>query len=186
MTTRTEAAARTREHLVDTGLRLAEHTGLAGLSVNLLVERAGVSKGTFFHHFGDRATYLLALHVGFHDRLLAEILAAIDGLPPGRGRLLAGADAYLDGCLRDHGVRALLLEARAEAPIADAVRERNARTAELCVADFEAMGWPNPLESARLMVGMVAEAALIELDEGGHQEATRAALRNFVASDRIT
>jgi AcrR family transcriptional regulator len=180
MTTRTEAAARTREHLVDTGLRLAEHTGLAGLSVNLLVERAGVSKGTFFHHFGDRAGYLMALHVGFHDRLTAEILTAIDGLPPGRRRLLAGAHAYLDGCLRDHGVRALLLDARAEAPIAMAVRERNAQAAELCAADFEAMGRPHPLESAQLWAGMIAEAALIELDAGGHQENTRTALGNFL------
>ena len=51
---RKEAMAKTRESLIDAGLRLAERTGLAGLSVNLIVGEAGVAKGTFFHHFGDR------------------------------------------------------------------------------------------------------------------------------------
>ena len=98
--------ARTRQALVDSGLRLADRVGLTNLSVNLVVQEAGVAKGTFFHHFGDRASYLLALHREFHDRLAEQIQEAITGLPPGRRRLIAGANAYLDGCLRDRGVRA--------------------------------------------------------------------------------
>src|ERR1700745_3945512 len=86
---RKEAKARTREALIDAGLRLAESTGLAGLSVNLIVQEAGVAKGTFFHHFGDRASYLLALHREFHDRLTVQVQAAIDGIPPGSRRLTA-------------------------------------------------------------------------------------------------
>src|SRR5580693_5901797 len=161
---RKEAMARTREALIDAGLRLAESTGLTGLSVNLIVADAGVAKGTFFHHFGDRASYLLALHREFHERLATQIQAAIVGMPPGRGRLITVANTYLDGCLRDRGVRALLLEARAE----------------LCRADFSALRRPHPYESAQLWVGMVAEAALIE-----HQAATalpgiRAAIEQFV------
>ena len=46
MTRRQASAIRTREILIETGLRLAERTSLAGLSINLLVE-AGVAKGTF-------------------------------------------------------------------------------------------------------------------------------------------
>src|SRR5271166_4585343 len=132
MGTRQAAAARTRMSLIDAGLRLTERTGLAGLSINLLVEEAGVSKGTFFHHFGDRASYLLALHREFHERVLAEIGEAIDGMAPGRARLLAAARTYLDACLRDRGVRSLLLEARAERPVADEVAARNASIAGLC------------------------------------------------------
>ena len=76
MTTRQERAAATREHLVDAGLRLAEDTGLAGMSVNLIVEKAGVAKGTFFHHFTDRAGFLVAVHREFHDRLLPRLVQA--------------------------------------------------------------------------------------------------------------
>src|ERR1700741_4526935 len=93
---RKEAMARTRESLIDAGLRLADRTGLAGLSVNLIVGEAGVAKGTFFHHFGDRASYLLALHREFHERLATQIQAAIAGMPAGRKRLITAAHIYLD------------------------------------------------------------------------------------------
>lgn len=180
MTSRAAAAAQTRERLVKSGMLLAERTGLAGLSVNLLVEEAGVSKGTFFHHFKDRASYLTAMHRSFHDRIREEILRAIDKKPPGVPRLLTASETYLDACLRDRGVRALLLEARAEAPIADAVRSRNAQMAELCAEDFRAMGWQHPLDAAKLWVGLVAEAALIELEAGGRSRSIRAALRSYL------
>lgn len=184
MATRKENAERTREELISAGLRLAERTGLSGMSVNLLVREADVSKGSFFHHFGDRASYLLALHRGFHERLLAEIQEPIATLPPGRRRLLAGSATYLDACLRDRGVRALLLEARAEAPIAAEVLKRNEENAKLCRADFQAMGWRHPLESARLWVGLVAEAALIELGAGTRKPAVRAALKQFLGEEQ--
>src|SRR6201987_3481965 len=96
---RKEAMARTRESLIDAGLRLAERTGLAGMSVNLIVGEAGVAKGTFFHHFGDRASYLLALHREFHERLAAQVQAAIDGMPPGHDRLTALRQPHLHGGL---------------------------------------------------------------------------------------
>ena len=181
MTSRQIAAAHTRQELIDAGLRLAERTGLAGLSINLLVEEARVSKGTFFHHFGDRATYLLALHRDFHERVLAEIVEAIEGSEPGAQRLLIAAGTYLDACLRDRGVRALLLEARAEPAIAGEVSSRNATNAKLCAPDFRAMGWPEPLQSARLWVGMTAEAALVELEAGRRRPKVRAALARFIA-----
>src|ERR1700760_682293 len=92
---RKEAMAKTREALIDAGLRLAERTGLTGLSVNLIVADAGVAKGTFFHHFGDRASYLLALHREFHERLTTQILKAIADMPPGRERLITVAHTYL-------------------------------------------------------------------------------------------
>ena len=166
--------------LIDAGLRLAERTGLSGLSVNLLVEEAGVSKGTFFHHFGDRSSYVLALHREFHERLLREIRRATADLEPGRERLLAAANSYLDGCLRDRGVRALLLEARADPLIATEIGARNASTAVIIEADFRAMKWPRPYQCAQLWVGMTAEAALIELTAGKRSVAVRAALARFI------
>ncbi|MGA9490365.1 MAG: TetR/AcrR family transcriptional regulator [Mycobacterium sp.] len=177
---RKEAMARTREALIDAGLRLAERTGLNGLSVNLIVADAGVAKGTFFHHFGDRASYLLALHREFHERLTTRVQAVIAGMPPGRDRLIAVADTYLDGCLRDRGVRALLLEARAEPAVTDEITRRNNASAELCRSDFAALRSPHPYESAQLWVGMVAEAALIEHQAGTALPALREAIEQFL------
>ena len=45
---RKESMARTREALIDAGLRMAERTGLSGLSVNLIVQDAGVAKAPSF------------------------------------------------------------------------------------------------------------------------------------------
>jgi TetR/AcrR family transcriptional regulator, transcriptional repressor for nem operon len=177
---RQESAVRTRQALVDAGLRLAERTGLAGMSINLLVEEAGVSKGTFFHHFRDRAGFLLAVHAGFHDDLFADIEREVGPMPPGRERLLGQAKAYLDGCLRHRGVRALLLEARAEPLIADAVLDRNEALTELLAADFAAMDWPHPAESGRLWIALVVEAALIELRLGQRSPSARAALQHYI------
>jgi TetR/AcrR family transcriptional regulator, transcriptional repressor for nem operon len=177
---RKEAMARTRESLIDAGLRLAERTGLSGLSVNLIVGEAGVAKGTFFHHFGDRASYLLALHREFHERLSAQVQAAIDGMPPGRKRLTAVADTYLDGCLRDRGVRALLLEARAEPAVTEEIARRNHASAELFRPDFAALKRPHPYESAQLWIGMLAEAALIEYQAATALPALRAAVEQFL------
>jgi TetR/AcrR family transcriptional regulator, transcriptional repressor for nem operon len=134
MASRKASAAQTA--LVDAGFRLTERTGLSGLSVNLVVAEAQVSKGSFFHHFGDRATYIAELHRDFHKRLLAETLDAIDGMSPGSRRLLTGANTYLDGCLRDRGVRSLLLEARAEPLITREVMVLNDANAAFCK-----LGW---------------------------------------------
>jgi len=178
------AAARTRQGLLDAGLRLAETTGLEGLSVNLLVENAGVSKGTFFHHFGDRTTYLVELHREFHDKLVARVQESVAGLELGRERLSAVAQAYLDACLRYRGVKALLLEARGSTVIVDEVARRNADTARLLEDDFRAMGWTSPLQSARLWIAMIAEAALVELEHGRKHAQTRDALAQFIATAR--
>lgn len=180
---RQEAAARTRESLLDAGVRLAKTTGLAGLSVNRIVEEAGVSKGAFFHHFPDRASYLLVLHRDFHDRILAEARAVLGDAPPGADRLLRATRTYLDACLRERGVRSLLLEARAEPVTAAEVRARNAQNSATCEEDFTAMGWAHPYAAAQLWVGMAAEAALLEFDAGKRVKALRAALARYIDAD---
>ncbi|WP_167097000.1 TetR/AcrR family transcriptional regulator [Mycobacterium sp. DL592] len=177
---RQAAAAETRTKLIDAGLRLAERTGLTGLSVNLVVDEAGVSKGSFFHHFGDRASYLLALHREFHDRIAEQVAEVSSGLPPGRERLLAGSLTYLDYCLKQRGIRALLLEARAEPAVAQEISRRNATFATVCAEDFETVGRRQPLQCANLWVAMTAEAALIELQDHSQSPGVRAALEEFL------
>ncbi|WP_018178293.1 TetR/AcrR family transcriptional regulator [Jongsikchunia kroppenstedtii] len=182
MSIRVEAAAQTRAALVDAGLRLADRFSIAELSANRVVAEAGVSKGTFFHHFPNRVQYLLALHAGFHDRLDAEMAAAIADLPPGRDRLRVAQQTYLDGCRRNRGVRGLLLEARAERAITDRINARNEALADVAAADFRAMGWSHPTESARLWIGMVVEAALLELDQAAASSSVRAALDQYLTA----
>ncbi|WP_405487079.1 TetR/AcrR family transcriptional regulator [Nocardia sp. NBC_00511] len=179
-TRRAAAAAKTRDALIDAGFRLAEDTPLKKLSANVVVAAAEVSKGTFFHHFPTRADYLVALHDSFHDRLEAEILETIGAMEPGADRLIAGSITYLDVCVRDRSVRALLAEARAEPDVTASVQRRSERSAELCVVDFERLAVTHPVESARLWVRLVSETALLEAAAGGPVPTLRAALAEFV------
>ena len=112
--------------------------------------------------------------------MAAQMQDAIVGVPPGRGRLITAANTCLDACLRDRGVRALLLEARAEPAVTDEIRHRNHANAELCSPDFAALKRAHPYESAQLWVGLVAEAALIEHQAATALPAIREALQQFL------
>jgi AcrR family transcriptional regulator len=180
---RVAAAQQTRANLIETGLVLAEELGLEGLSVNAVVAGAGVSKGTFFHHFPDRVSYLVALHRRFHDVLFDEMMSAIADIQPGKDRLAAAATTYLDGCLRDRGVKALLLEARGHLPIAEEVTRRNRMSVDVVAADFEELGSRYPREAARLWIAATAECALMELERGSRDPAARSTL-NALVPDR--
>ena len=183
-TFRQDQARQTRDSLIRTGLAIAERVGLIGMSVNRIVEEAGVAKGTFFHHFPDRSAFLVALHREFHERLLAEVSASVDGLAPGTDRLIRAANAYLDGCLRDRGVHAMLCEIRVAPQIAQAIAECSQQIAEVYSADFAAMGWADPLDSARLWNGLCAEAALLELDLVRRRPPLRAVLDQYLTTHR--
>jgi len=169
----------TRQALVDAGFELATDTSLNAITVDAIVRKAGVAKGTFYVHFPDRAAFLVALHAQFHDRLRDAVLQVMKTLPPGAERLQAGIEAYLNGCLQERAVKAILLEARCEAPIANEIQRRNAEFAAFAQADLGQLGWSNTETSARLFVALVAEAALIEL-ETGQNEAVRQTLWRFV------
>lgn len=172
----------TRQALVEAGLDLAASASLNRLTIDEVVKKAGVAKGTFYVHFHDRTAFLVALHAQFHERLRDAILQATAALPPGAERLRKGTQTYLDGCLGERAIKALLLEARSEAPIAAEVQRRNAEFAALAQADFAAMGWPEPQISARLFVVLAAEAALVEL-ETGRNAALRQALWRFARTE---
>ncbi len=168
----------TRLALIEAGLELAVDTSLSRLTIDAIVNKAGVAKGTFYVHFADRAAFLVALHERFHEWLRDLVFQAIDGLPPGAERLRIGTATYLNDCLQEKAIKAILLEARCETAITMQVQRRNSEFAKLIEADFRALDWPEPATSASLFVILGAEAALIEL-ETGRNEALRQTLWRF-------
>jgi TetR/AcrR family transcriptional regulator, transcriptional repressor for nem operon len=178
----TPAGRRTREVLLDAGVAVAESHGLGGLSVNRVVAEAGVAKGTFYVHFAERDAFVDALHERFYARVSATVAAAVDGLEAGRERLLRGAGAYLDACLVDRAVKALLLEARAPGALA-ALAAREELFASLSQPSFKAMGWGNSRVASRLFVRMISEGALLELEAGRERPAVRRSLGRFLGVD---
>lgn len=171
----------TRERLLDAGLRLAHAGALSTLRVDEVVGAAGVAKGTFYVHFATREDFLVALHRRFHDQLAQRIEQAVAGHAPGMQRLLRGSLAYLDGCCEQRGIKAMLLGARAEPAIQQAVSTQNARFATLVAEEFRTAEWPAPQHAARLWVGLMAEAAIAEAEAGRKLPPLRQTLSRFLA-----
>lgn len=181
---RTTAKEQTRKTLLEVGFALAETTGFDGLTVNAITDAAGVAKGTFFHHFKDRASYLVALHQQFHDRILERIQVALAGVPSGGQRLAVIAATYLDACLRNRGVRALILEARGLLAIQAEITRRNEAIVGVLTSDFIELGWPSASVVARLWIAATVECALLELEVGRPCPQARSALLDFAAAPR--
>ena len=67
-------AADTRSRIMDAAEELILEPGLAGTSVAAVVERAGITKGTFFYHFDKKADLARSLVARYeaHDEDLME------------------------------------------------------------------------------------------------------------------
>lgn len=64
--------------LLDSAEALLVEKGLAATSIDDIVERAGVAKGTFYHYFQDRTTMLEALRKRYSQQFADHAQAAVD------------------------------------------------------------------------------------------------------------
>jgi TetR/AcrR family transcriptional regulator, transcriptional repressor for nem operon len=185
----TDAGKRTRDALLDAGAVVAERAGLGGLSVNAVVEQAGVAKGTFYVHFVDRDAFLDALHEQFFTRISTAVRTATANQPAGAARLLAGVNAYLDACLAERSVKPLLRELFDGACSAATSTSMSAREDRLNVAmlpNLRAMGCRDAPIVARLLRALIAETAMMERDAGRRLAAVRRSIRRFVEQSAAT
>jgi TetR/AcrR family transcriptional repressor of nem operon len=162
----TPKGRRTREALIEAGEIVAERAGLAGLSVAAVVAQAGVAKGTFYLYFEDRESFIDALHQRFYGQVTDAVSRAVAGLVPGRELLLAAIEAYLDVCLKNRAVKALVLETRAQNTLTTTMEDREALFARLAEPSMRAIGMTSAPIAARLVVALISEAALIEMEAG--------------------
>jgi AcrR family transcriptional regulator len=78
-----QAGVETRERLLQAAVDLYSSNGFAGASVKDVCDRAGVTKGAFYHHFESKAHLIMAIHNGFVDLQISEITAIVEkGLSP--------------------------------------------------------------------------------------------------------
>ena len=178
----TPKGKRARDTLLQAGIAVAERSGLNGLTVNAVTREAGVAKGSFYLYFPNREAFIDALHQEFYARVTEAVTAAGSEHPPGIGRVLAANLAYLDVCLANRGSKALVLETRNQPGLTTTMEERQALFASLAESDLKTAGVPNPGVTARMIVAMTSEAALVELDAGRRVPSARKALRGFIES----
>jgi AcrR family transcriptional regulator len=125
--TRDEVLASQRGRMIEAMAETVAAKGYAATTVADVVARAGVSRKTFYEHFGDREECFLAAYDAAVDALfgaVAERVAA--GEPAGddwRARVRAGVRAYLDALASEPAfARTFLVEVRVAGPRAQARR----------------------------------------------------------------
>jgi AcrR family transcriptional regulator len=115
MTVRTTGrAASTRGGLLDAARVVFAERGFAEASVSEVVEQAGSSVGSLYHHFGGKAELYLALFEDYQQRQEARAAAAVrqaraDGESDPVCLFVAGSRAYLDGCWVERDLARLFL-----------------------------------------------------------------------------
>ncbi|MEM8660845.1 MAG: TetR/AcrR family transcriptional regulator [Pseudomonadota bacterium] len=72
-TSKTQRASKTRDALISAGFDLTMHRSVDAIPIDDLVAAAGVGKGSFFNHFGDKEGFKLAIA----NQLRAEVEAQI-------------------------------------------------------------------------------------------------------------
>jgi AcrR family transcriptional regulator len=83
-----------RSQLLDLGVRLLATRSLDELSIDLLAEEAGISRGLLYHYFGSKHAFHEAVVRRAADDLIEQTAPPVEGDP--LERLLTSVTAYLD------------------------------------------------------------------------------------------
>jgi AcrR family transcriptional regulator len=89
-----------RTQLLDLGVRLLATRSIDELSIDLLAEEAGISRGLLYHYFGNKQAFHEAVVRRAADDLIAQTAPPVEGEP--LERLLASMTAYVDYVAANH------------------------------------------------------------------------------------
>jgi|SRR6185295_1440733 len=107
---RDQQADATRATLIATARRLFGRRGYPDVSIDEIVQAAGLTKGALYHHFRDKQQLFLGvveqIEQAIHERLLAASAQPGDGLT----QLRAACHAYLDACTEAEVGRIVVLD----------------------------------------------------------------------------
>ena len=106
-----ERSETTRSALLDAARDLFAQQGFAATGREQIAERAGVTRGALYHHFGSKQAIFRAVVERLESEITERVAqAGLRGVTA-RDRFEAGASEFLDACLDPAVSRVLLLEA---------------------------------------------------------------------------
>jgi len=98
----------TRAALLAAAARVFAAAGYADASVDEIVDQAGTSVGTLYHHFGSKAELYVQLYLDYqsrqHHRSARAFRAAASAEADAMALFLAGTRAYLEGAWTDRHI----------------------------------------------------------------------------------
>jgi len=110
-----DRGAATRSALLAAARDVFAESGFAQAAVTEIVARAGASVGSLYHHFSGKADLYLTLWEDFQNRQQERTRQAVHaaraaGVTDPMQLFIAGATAYLDGCLADRRISRLFIQ----------------------------------------------------------------------------
>ncbi|AVF37621.1 TetR/AcrR family transcriptional regulator [Rahnella sikkimica] len=69
-----------REHILETGQRIMAGKGFSAVGLNEILKDAGVPKGSFYHYFGSKEAFGVAMLERYFDDYLAQIDSTLSQL----------------------------------------------------------------------------------------------------------
>jgi len=187
--TQADRSAETRGALIGAARALFAERGYAGAGREEIVERAGVTRGALYHHFGAKEALFRAVYEAVETDLCDALArAAAAGRDPVE-QLRLGTDAFLDAAGSREVSRIVLLDAPAVLP----VEERRALSEQYGLGMVRG-GLAAAAAAGRLAIELSDELAIIVLAmlheaataiaEGADPDRMRSVVQGLL--DRIT
>jgi AcrR family transcriptional regulator len=106
-------ASATRDALLAAARGLFARRGYAQVSVDEIVQAAGLTKGALYHHFEDKRQLFRGVVEQVQRQIRERLRAAAAGVADPHARLRAACHAYLDACTEDEVGRIVVLDSPA-------------------------------------------------------------------------
>ncbi|MDP9849002.1 TetR/AcrR family transcriptional regulator [Streptosporangium lutulentum] len=162
-----ERGAATRVALLTAAREVFVTNGFAEAGVTDVVSRAGASVGSLYHHFSGKADLYLTLFDEFQIRQTQRTKQAVqavraEGETDPMRLFVAGARAYLEGCLAEREISALFLRGDGPPGFEVIMRDRLRQWAKRNAALFEGDEGALVVVLTGALAAAVSEVALSE------------------------
>ncbi|MEV4183037.1 TetR/AcrR family transcriptional regulator [Streptosporangium canum] len=162
-----ERGAATRVALLTAAREIFVTSGFAEAGVTEVVSRAGASVGSLYHHFSGKADLYLTLFEDFQSRQTQRTKQAVqearaEGETDPMRLFIAGARAYLEGCLAERELAALFLRGDGPPGFEVIMRDRLRQWAKRNAALFEGDEGALVVVLTGALAAAVSEVALSE------------------------
>lgn len=127
-----------RARLISAARKLLAEVSYNELTMDAVMERAGVSRGGLYYHFPDRRALFQAVILQINEELIEKVTAVIDPTCSPVKNLESAAAEFLKACADPLITKVLLLEAPAVMGQAEWMEEANALWVDTVKAMLEA------------------------------------------------
>lgn len=153
---KTQTPRLTRQDWIEAGQEILREQGIGGVKLRPLLDRLGVTTGSFYHHFKDMGEYLDALADHYGGENVERVLAATEGLSG--GARLAEMNRLADEWNIAPLDRAMRIWATSSDRAATAVRRLDHTLLETMSDAFAELGFDEEQARARALLAFAAGA----------------------------